>query len=137
VSAPIEVLEVRPVEGHGNLRAFAKVKLGCLIIHGVRVIRQPNQRPWLSLPQQPARRKADGSGAGTNRDVLDRLREAVLDAWQQKRAEPPVGQAERGRQTAEAIDERAEAWSRRQRDAHIEELARRFDERGPDSVDDL
>ena len=73
----------------------------------------------------------------TNRDVLDQLRDAVLDAWQRKQAEPPARQAERGRATAEALDERAAAWSKRQRDAHVEELARRFDKRGPDSVDDL
>jgi DNA-binding cell septation regulator SpoVG len=143
MSAAIPVLEVRPITGCGNLRAFAKVKVGCFVIHGVRVLQQPGQRAWCALPQTPARKKADGSGAGwfsvieiSNRDVLDQLRAAVLDAWQQKQAEPPARQAERGRQTAEAIDERAAAWSQSQRDQHTEELARRFGERGPDSVDD-
>jgi hypothetical protein len=45
MSAPIEVLEVRPVNA-GNLKAFAKVKLGCVVIHGCRVVQQDGQRPW-------------------------------------------------------------------------------------------
>ena len=57
MSAPIEVLEVRRIEGCGNLRAFAEVKLGCVLIHGCRVIQQPGQRPWVALPQVPARKK--------------------------------------------------------------------------------
>ena len=89
MTAPIEVLEVRRVDGHGNLRAFAN-RLGYVVIQGVRVIREPQAR-----------------------------------------------QAERGRAAAEAIDDRAAAWSKGQRDSHVAELARRFDERGPDSVDDL
>jgi hypothetical protein len=76
------------VQDCGNLKAFAKVRLGAVVIHGCRIIQQPGQRPWVALPQVPARKKADGSGAGwfpvveiTNRDVLDRLRAAVLEAW--------------------------------------------------------
>jgi DNA-binding cell septation regulator SpoVG len=133
MSAVIDVIEVRPVTGHGNLRAFCKVRLGCILIHGVRVIQQPRQRAWVALPQTPDRNKADGSDAGwfavleiTNRDVLDKLREAVLEAWQRKQAEPPARQAERGRQTADEIDERAAAWSQRQRDEYVQELAARF-----------
>jgi hypothetical protein len=34
--AAIEVLEMRRLDGAGNLRAFAKVKLGCVVIHSVR-----------------------------------------------------------------------------------------------------
>jgi DNA-binding cell septation regulator SpoVG len=88
MSAPVEVLELRRCDGMGNLKAFAKVKLGCIVIHGCRVIQQPEQRPWVALPQVPARKKADGSGSGwfpvieiTNRNVLDQVRDAVLKAW--------------------------------------------------------
>ena len=61
----------------GNLRAFAKVRLGAVIIHGVPDRSGAGQRAWIAFPQQPARRKADGSGAGwfrvveiTNQDLL-------------------------------------------------------------------
>jgi DNA-binding cell septation regulator SpoVG len=87
MSAPIQVIEVRRIEGHGNLRAFAKVRLGPVVIHGCRVIQQPGQRPWVALPQVPARKKADGTGSGwfpvieiTRRVLLDQVRDAVLEA---------------------------------------------------------
>jgi DNA-binding cell septation regulator SpoVG len=88
----IEVLEVRRLSDGGNLKAFAKVKLGCVVIHGCRIIQQDGQRPWVALPQQPARRKADGSGSGwypvveiTRRELMDQVRDAVLEAWERGR----------------------------------------------------
>jgi DNA-binding cell septation regulator SpoVG len=87
VTAAIEVLEVRRVDA-GNLKAFATVELGCVILHGCRVIQQDGQRPWVPLPQTPARAKADDTGAGwfpvieiTNRTVMDQFRDAVHEAW--------------------------------------------------------
>jgi DNA-binding cell septation regulator SpoVG len=94
---PVEVLEVRRLSGDGNLRAFAKVRIGCLVIHGCRVIQQPGQRAWVALPQVPARAKADGSGAGwypvvevTNRSVMDQVRDAVLAAWDEQSERVPL-----------------------------------------------
>ena len=89
MSAPIEVIEVRRYEGGGSLKAFAKVKVGCFILHGVKLIQQDGQRPWCALPQTPGRKKADGSGAGwfpviecTNKAVMDQIRDAVIEAWE-------------------------------------------------------
>jgi DNA-binding cell septation regulator SpoVG len=89
----IEVLEIRTID-RGNLRAFAKLRLGSVVIHGCRVIQQPGQKAWVALPQIPGRAKADGSGAGwfpvieiVNRDLLDRVRSAVLEAWEAKQAQ--------------------------------------------------
>ena len=89
MSAGIEVLEVRRMDGSGNLKAFAKVKLGCIVIHSCRIVQQPGQKAWVALPQVPARPKSDGSGGGwfpvveiTNRTVMDQLRDAVLEAWE-------------------------------------------------------
>ena len=80
---------MRRVNGSGSLKAFAKVRLGCITIHSCRIIQQADGDPWVALPQLPARRKVDGAGAGwapvveiTNRAVLAALREAVLAAWQ-------------------------------------------------------
>ena len=78
MTAAIEVLEARRLDGHGNLRAFAEVRLGCIVLHSCRMIQQPGQKAW----------KADGTGSGsfpvveiTSRSVLDQLRDAVLEAW--------------------------------------------------------
>lgn len=41
-----------PVNGKGNLRAFADVGVNStFILHSCRVIQQPGQRPWVSMPQ--------------------------------------------------------------------------------------
>ena len=59
--ATIEVLEIRSVRDCGNLRAFAKARLGCVVIHGCRSHpRRRGKRAWVALPQVPARKKADG-----------------------------------------------------------------------------
>jgi DNA-binding cell septation regulator SpoVG len=85
------VLEVRRVNGSSSLKAFAKVRLGCITIHSCRIIQQADGDPWVALPQLPARRKFDGSGAGwapvveiTNPAVLAALRDAVLAAWRER-----------------------------------------------------
>jgi DNA-binding cell septation regulator SpoVG len=100
VTAPIEVLEVWAVQA-GNLRAFVKVRLGAVVIHGVRVVQQPNQAAWVALPQQPARKKADGTGSGwypiieiTNPELMRRIRDAVLEAWRQYQARPRIDQGQ-------------------------------------------
>jgi DNA-binding cell septation regulator SpoVG len=52
MSASIEVLAIKPLAKGGNLKAFASVRLGGVVIHDCRVIQQPGQRPWVSLPQR-------------------------------------------------------------------------------------
>ena len=123
MTAAIEVLEVRSISNAGNIKAFAKVRLGCIV------------RPWVALPQTPARQRADGSGSGwfpvveiTNKTVLDQVRDAVLAAWQQAPRQeiiPPGGVTVVHRNEKRSDD----------RQEHINELARRFDERGPDEVE--
>jgi DNA-binding cell septation regulator SpoVG len=92
VTAAVEVLEVRRLDGSGNLKGFAKVRLGAVIIHGCRIVQQDGQCAWVALPQTPARKKADGSGAGwfpvieiTRRELMDQVRDAVLEAWERGR----------------------------------------------------
>jgi hypothetical protein len=88
----IEVLEVRRLDRESNLNAFVTVRVGALIVHGCRLIQQPGAKPWVSLPQTPGRPKADGTGAGwfpvveiTSEDLMARVRDAVLDAWEAAR----------------------------------------------------
>jgi hypothetical protein len=127
-AAAIEVLEVRRIENAGNLKASAKIKVGCILLHGLKVIQQPGQKPWVALPQQAARAKADGSGSSwfpvveiTNRGVLDRIREAVLSAWQEREAA--------GRTAVHRVAKPSDP-----RQDHIDELAAAFDRRPADKV---
>lgn len=50
-SNAISVEKIRKV-GAGNLRAFADVKIGDIVIRDFRIIQQPNQKPWVSSPQR-------------------------------------------------------------------------------------
>jgi hypothetical protein len=127
-----DVLEVRRLEGHGNLRAFAKVRLGAVVIHGCRVIQQPGQKAWVALPQVPARAKADGSGAGWY-PVIE-ITTAVLEAWGNQSINAPTRglstwDAPRAPPGRTAVHPNERHDSRQQR---INELAAEFDRRGPD-----
>ena len=88
MTADIEVVELREIE-RGSLKAVAKVRLGPLLVHGVRIIQQPGNDPWIGLPQAPSRCRADDSGSGWSRivEIVDpavagRLRAAVMAAWE-------------------------------------------------------
>jgi DNA-binding cell septation regulator SpoVG len=49
----VTVENVKPITGAGNLRAFAVVTVaGKLRIFDVRVIQQPNQEAWVSMPSR-------------------------------------------------------------------------------------
>jgi DNA-binding cell septation regulator SpoVG len=50
--ATIEILALSAVSA-GSLRAFASVRIGpALVVHKCRVIQQPGQRAWVSMPQE-------------------------------------------------------------------------------------
>ena len=46
----IRVTRIRPIE-KGNLKAFADVQIGEIEVRGFRVIQQPSQGAWVSVPQ--------------------------------------------------------------------------------------
>ena len=72
----VTVLSLKPVKTPGNLRALADLKIGPLIILGCRVIQQPGQRPWVSMPQTQA---DDGRWFPVLRTDDDDLRAQVRD----------------------------------------------------------
>lgn len=82
MSAPIQLLDVRRVQNAGNLKAFTTVRAGCFRFYGWRVIQQPGQRAWVSVPQEQGR---DGRWHNMievdNPAVLEQIRAAVLEAW--------------------------------------------------------
>ena len=47
----IEVIDIKPIIGRGNLKAFVSVRIGAIEIHGLRIVQQPGQRAWVSMPQ--------------------------------------------------------------------------------------
>ena len=83
----IEVLSVKPVQGRGNLKAFPDIRIGALEIHSLRVVQQPGQRAWVSMPQAEYYDR-DGQKCYypmmkiDDRGLKQAIMEAVLEAWQ-------------------------------------------------------
>jgi hypothetical protein len=50
MTAPIEVLDVHRVENAGSVRAFISLRIGGITIHGCKIVQQPDQKPWLAMP---------------------------------------------------------------------------------------
>ncbi len=49
----VSVSKFKPIENGGNLKAVCSVEIGDkLEIHGCRIVQQPEQLPWASLPQR-------------------------------------------------------------------------------------
>ena len=72
----VTCLSVRPVKTPGNLRAFADVQIGPLVVTGCRVVQQPGQAAWVSMPQAQA---DDGRFFPCLRTDNDDLRQNVKD----------------------------------------------------------
>ena len=77
----VRVLDVKPVEGHGNLRAFATIGVGPFIVHGCRVVQQPGQRAWVSMPQTKSGDRWWPVVEVEDRALKDAISETVLRAW--------------------------------------------------------
>ncbi len=79
----ITVIKIQPLTHTGNLRAFADVKIGPVEIKGFRVIQQPGQKAWVSVPQQQSREGRYFNMVDfDDMALLDRVRATVLSAWE-------------------------------------------------------
>jgi len=70
----------------GNLLGFASVRVGQLIINDCRVVQQPGQDAWVSLPQNSYVNK-DGETkyapiVECPKEWKEAIQEAVLTAWE-------------------------------------------------------
>ena len=75
-SYSVTCLSIRPVKTPGNLRAFADVQVGPLVVTGCRIVQQPGQAAWVSMPQTQS---ADGRWYPCLRTDDDALRQNVKD----------------------------------------------------------
>ena len=83
----ITVENLRKLDGSGNLKAFVSVNIGGkLTIHSCRIIQQPNQQPWVSLPQREWTDKDGNKHFAPLIEVSDKVKsaiqEAVLSTWE-------------------------------------------------------
>lgn len=86
MSAPIAVLDIRPMQGAGNIRACLSIRIGAVTIHGCKIVQQPGQRAWLAMPerqwQDAGGKKHYSPTVELSSDLKKRVNEIVLAAWE-------------------------------------------------------
>ena len=83
----IKVYNFKPLE-HGNLKAFCSVDIGGkLKIHGCRIVQQPSQLAWPSLPQSEwtdrEGRKRFYPVIELPKSVEHEVKKAILRGWEE------------------------------------------------------
>lgn len=85
----IKVLQIKSINGNGNLKAFATVQVDDWIIHDWRIVQQPGQRAWVSVPQM-AWTGEDGNKKykaliSIPGDLKQQIEVAILSAWEEEK----------------------------------------------------
>jgi DNA-binding cell septation regulator SpoVG len=81
MSALIEVLAIRPLDGKTSVKAFVDVRLGGVTIRGAKIVQQEAQRPWIAMPAIKCERTWSNV-VELSRALRERVTDAVLQAWQ-------------------------------------------------------
>lgn len=89
-SLRITVENIIKLKGGGNLRAFASVTIeDKLTIHSCRIVQQPSQKVWGSLPQREWTGKDGNKHYAPLIELPDKVKrtieEAILGAWEQQK----------------------------------------------------
>src|SRR5438034_8721787 len=77
----ITVESIKPITGAGNLRGFAIVNIADKIrIADVRIIQQPNQKPWVSMPFRAYEKDGQRKWSATVELLDEKLKDEVAKA---------------------------------------------------------
>ena len=82
----IRVLKIKKIE-KGALQAFVDVEIGQVHIKGFRVVKQPGQAAWISLPQAEYVKNGEKRYANLielPNDLKRKVQDAVLAAWERE-----------------------------------------------------
>lgn len=88
-TSKIEVIDIRPAKyGYGSVKALARIRVGALVIGGVKVIQQDGQRAWVRLPdaQNESTQKWYPIVSCLSPTLEAAISNAVLEAWRAKEA---------------------------------------------------
>jgi DNA-binding cell septation regulator SpoVG len=90
MSAPIEVLAIRQLDGRTSVKAFVDLRIGGVTIKGAKVVRQDGQQAWLAMPAVKLERGWSNT-VELSKPLRERVTEVVLAAWNAQRQEiiPP------------------------------------------------
>jgi DNA-binding cell septation regulator SpoVG len=77
----VEIESIKPINGAGNLKAFATINVsGKLRISDVRVIQQPNQQAWVSMPSRAYEKDGHRKWSPTVEILDDTLKQEISRA---------------------------------------------------------
>jgi DNA-binding cell septation regulator SpoVG len=80
MSAAIEVLAIRRLDGTSNLKAFVHIQLGGVTIKGAKIVQQDGQKAWLAMPSV----KTDHGWQNVvelSKPLRDAATDAALEKW--------------------------------------------------------
>jgi DNA-binding cell septation regulator SpoVG len=111
MTAAIQVLTIRKLDGKSSVKAFCDLQIGGVKVMGAKIVQQDGQKAWLAMPSVKTER-AWQNVVELSKPLRERATEVVLAAWSthQPRDLPTRG----GRQSHEPLEARADNWMRRQ-----------------------
>jgi DNA-binding cell septation regulator SpoVG len=77
----VTVESIKPISNAGNLRAFANITIGDnkVRISDVRIIQQPNQKPWVSMPSRAYEKDGQRKWSPVVELLDEKLKKEVAD----------------------------------------------------------
>jgi DNA-binding cell septation regulator SpoVG len=76
----VTIESIKPITGAGNLRAFATINVGGRVrISDVRVIQQPNQEAWVSMPSRAYEKDGQRKWSPTVEILDEALKKEIVD----------------------------------------------------------
>ncbi len=131
MTAAIEVLAIRHLDGKSAVKAFVDLRLGGVVIKGAKIVQQAGQQPWLAMPAVKTDR-AWLNVVELSKELRARATEVALAAWEQalrtQIIPPPKARGQGAWDSARAATPEPVLTSAQQR--HVEALAAEFPEDG-------
>jgi DNA-binding cell septation regulator SpoVG len=97
MTAPIEVLAIRKLDGASSVKAFVDVQIGAIALKGCKIVQQDGHRAWIATPSVKTNHGWQNVVEITSKDLRHRITDVVLAAWEAADGDR-VPLPERGRQ---------------------------------------
>jgi DNA-binding cell septation regulator SpoVG len=81
VSAPIEVLAIRRLDGKSTVKAFCDIRCGGVTLKGCKIVQQSGQAAWLAVPSTKTTHGWQNV-VEVSKELRERLTAVALEAWE-------------------------------------------------------
>jgi DNA-binding cell septation regulator SpoVG len=80
MTAAIQVLTIRKLDGKSSVKAFCDLQIGGVKVMGAKIVQQDGQKAWLAMPSAKTQR-AWQNVVELSKPLRERATEVVLAAW--------------------------------------------------------